>query len=368
MLSGSALPPLRVDPFGVAPDGRLVEMHTLTNASGMEVRFLSLGGIIVSVKVPDRDGVLADVTPGYDTLEHYLADGDYFGALIGRYANRIAGGRFELDGTTYTLTPNDGPNLLHGGAMGFHRAVWNVDPFASDSMVGAVLTHTSQAGEGGFPGSLDVRVTYTLTDRNELWFDYAATSDAATPVNLTQHLYFNLAGHAAGNIFDHQLTLYASRYLPVNEEIIPTGELRRVDATPFDFRNARTIGAGIRSHDAHLPIDGYDHSFVLDTGVKGTTRIAARLYEPGSGRLLEIETTEPGLQLYSGDQLGKGTIGKNGKPYIRHGALALETQHFPNSPNEPSFPSTILRPGDEYSSRTVYRFSARPLIGATGTR
>ncbi|MEO8337110.1 MAG: aldose epimerase family protein [bacterium] len=356
MLSGSALPHHRVDPFGVAPDGRSVEMHTLSNASGMEVCFLSLGGIIVSVKVPDRDGANADVTPGYDTLDDYLADTDYFGALIGRYANRIAGGRFAIDGISYAVTPNDGPNLLHGGALGFHRALWSVAPFAHDCSVGAVLTYTSPAGEGGFPGTLDTRVTYTLTASNELWFDYAATSDAATPVNLTQHLYFNLAGHAAGEIFDHQLTLFASHYLPVNDQIIPTGEMRPVDGTPFDFREPRSIAAGVAAHDDHLPIDGYDHSFVLDDGDAGAARVVARLYEPKSGRSLEIETTEPGLQLYSGDQLGRGTTGKNGRPYIRHGALALETQHFPNSPNEPGFPSTILRPGGQYASRTVYRF------------
>ncbi len=358
MRSGSAIPALRVDPFGVGPDGRPVEMHTLVNSSGSEVCFLSLGGIIVSVKVPDRDGVHADVTPGYDTLDDYVADGDYFGALIGRYANRIAGGRFEVDGVAYDVAPNDGPNLLHGGAHGFHRALWTVTPFARDSSVGALLTYTSQAGEGGFPGTLDVRVTYTLTDANELSFDYSATTDAATPINLTQHLYFNLAGHAAGDILEHELTLFASSYLPVNDQLIPTGELRPVDGTPFDFRQPRTIGAEMGSSDALLPIDGYDHSFVLDDGVAGS-RLVARLYEPGSGRQLEIETTEPGLQLYSGDQLGRSTRGKNGQPYVRHGALALETQHFPNSPNEPSFPSTILRPGGEYSSRTVYRFGAR---------
>jgi aldose 1-epimerase len=234
--------------------------------------------------------------------------------------------------------------------------------------VGAVLTYTSRAGEGGFPGTLSVRVTYTLTDSNELWFDYSATTDAATPINLTQHLYFNLAGHAAGDVLDHQLTLFASRYLPVNGQIIPTGEVLPVEGTPFDFREKRAIGAEMHSRDALLPIDGYDHSFVLDDGAAGLTHVAARLYEPGSGRLLEIETTEPGLQLYSGDQLGKGTTGKNGQPYIRHGAVALETQHFPNSPNEPSFPSTILRPGKEYSSRTVYRFSTRALVGPTGAR
>ena len=336
------------------PGGRPVELHTLTNSAGIEVCFLSLGGIIASVKVPDRHGVLADVTPGYDALDDYLADTCYFGALIGRYANRIAGGRFTLDGREYAMTPNDGPNLLHGGARGFHRALWDVESSAHDESVGATLLHTSP-GDEGFPGTLRVRVTYTLTDRNELVFDYHATTDAPTPVNLTQHSYFNLAGHASGDILDHELTLLASAYLPVNDEIIPTGELSPVEGTPFDFRKARTIGAGIRSRDEELPIDGYDHSFVLD-GPAGGMRRAARLFEPVSGRVLEIETTEPGLQLYSGDQLGGGPRAKDGHVYQRHGAVALETQHFPNSPNVPAFPSTILRPGEEYRSRTIYRF------------
>jgi aldose 1-epimerase len=354
MLSGSA-PPFRVEHFGVGPSGP-VEMHTLANASGMEVCFLTLGGIIVSVKVPDRDGVLADVTPGYDTLAEYLDDVCYFGAIIGRYANRIAGGRFALDGVEYALEPNDGPNLLHGGDAGFHRVLWSVEPFARDLEVGAVLAYTSPTGEGGFPGTLNVRVTYTLTDHNELCFDYAATTDAATPVNLTQHSYFNLGGHASGDILGHELTMLASRYLPVDDGIIPTGEMRPVEGTPFDFRKPRTIGAGILSRDDHLPIDGYDHSFVLDEGTPGVARLVARLREPTSGRTLDIETTEPGLQLYSGDQIANGLRGKDGKRYSRHGAVALETQHFPNSPNVPEFPSTILRPGREYLSRTVYRF------------
>jgi aldose 1-epimerase len=354
MLSGST-PPFRVEHFGVGPSGP-VEMHTLANASGMEVCFLTLGGIIVNVKVPDRHGVLADVTPGYDTLAEYLDDACYFGALIGRYANRIAGGRFALDGVEYTLAPNDGPNLLHGGDAGFHRVLWNVEPFARDHEVGAVLAYTSRAGEGGFPGTLNVRVTYTLTGRNELCFDYAATTDAATPVNLTQHSYFNLGGHASGDILGHELTMLASRYLPVDDGIIPTGELRPVEGTPFDFRKPRTIGSGMLSGDDQLPIDGYDHSFVLDEGIPGIPRLVARLRAPSSGRTLDIETTEPGLQLYSGDQIANGLRGKDGKRYSRHGAVALETQHFPNSPNVPEFPSTILRPGHEYVSRTVYRF------------
>lgn len=354
MISGNA-PPHASTPFGTTSAGHAVEMHTLTNASGMEVAFISLGGIINAVKVPDRAGVLADVTPGYDTLEEYLDDGCYFGALIGRYANRIASGRFEIDGVRYALPTNDGAHVLHGGASGLHRAVWCVDPFTSDTAVGAVLSYTSPDGEAGFPGALRVRVTYTLTDANELCFDYYATTNRATPVNLTQHSYFNLAGHGAGVILDHELSLNASHYLPVDDDIIPIGELTPVAGTPFDFRISRSIGSGIRTADAHLPIDGYDHSFAID-GAAGVMRRAARLYEPASGRTMEIDTTEPGLQLYSGDQLGGGLSGKDGQPYVRHGALALETQHFPNSVNVPAFPSTILRPGEEYRSRTVYRF------------
>ena len=356
MATGSALPTVRATPFGVMPDGRPVEMHTLHNASGMEVCILDLGGIVAAVKVPDRRGIIADVSPGYDTLDEYLADGSYFGALVGPYANRIANGRFDIDGKTYAIAPNDGPNLLHGGHHGLHRALWQVEHFVRAGAVGAVLRYTSRSSESGFPGTLAVRVTYTLTDDNELVLDYHATTDAPTPVNLTQHSYFNLAGHGAGSVLDHELTLHASAYLPVNEQIIPTGEMRPVDGTPFDFRETRTIGAGFESPEELLPIDGYDHSFVLDDAPPGAMRKAARLREPHSGRVLEIETTEPGLQLYSGDQLGGGITGKEGLPYVRHGAVALETQHFPNSPNEPSFPSTILRPGEEYVSRTVYRF------------
>ena len=355
MISGDA-PPHASMPFGITPAGEAVDMHTLTNASGMEVCFLSLGGTISAVKVPDRTGIIADVTPGYDTLAEYLGDAHYFGAIIGRYANRIARGRFLLDGEEYALPPNDGPNVLHGGADGFHRAVWRVDPFASGTLAGAVLSHTSPDGAAGFPGQLEVRVTYTLTNANELQVDYHATTDRATPINLTQHTYFNLAGHASGGILDHELTLHASHYLPINEEILPLGTLEPVEGTPFDFRAARSIGNHMSSRGADLGIDGYDHNFALDGGAPGAMRHAARLREPASGRTLEIDTTEPGLQFYSGDQLGRGLTGKGGRPYVRHGALALETQHFPNSVNVPAFPSTILRPGEQYRSTTVYRF------------
>ena len=337
------------------PDGQPVEMHTLTNAAGMEVAFLNLGGIIRAVKVPDRHGTLADITPGYDSLPDYLGDTHFFGAIIGRYANRIAGGRFVLDDVVYRLSTNDGPNHLHGGLGGFHRAIWNVEPFTNGAGVGAVLSYTSPAGEEGFPGTLDVRVTYTLTDDSELLFDYAATTDRATPVNLTQHSYFNLAGHASGDILDHELTVHASSYLPVDDQIIPTGEMRPVHGTHFDFRTPRAIRADVDAR-GEPPVDGYDHNFVLDGVAPGVVRPAARLYEPRSGRSLEIETTEPGLQLYSGSRIGRGLNGKNGWHYGPNSSVALETQHFPNSPNESRFPSTILRPGSEYHSRTIYRF------------
>jgi aldose 1-epimerase len=338
------------------PDGRLVEMHTLTNPAGMEVAFLSLGGIIRAVKVPDRHGAMTDVVPGYDSLADYLADTRFFGAIIGRYANRIARGRFVLDGETYQLSTNDGLNQLHGGRGGLHRAIWKVEPFTNCAGVGAVLSYTSPSGEEGFPGTLHVRVTYTLTDANELLFDYAATTDHATPVNLTQHSYFNLAGHASGDILDHELTVHASSYLPVDDEIIPTGEIRLVHGTHFDFRTPRAIRADVDAHGEH-PFDGYDHSFVLDGTAPGAIRPVARLYEPRSGRSLEIETTEPGLQLYSGSQIGRGLNGKDGWHYGPNSSVALETQHFPNSPNEPRFPCTILRPGSECHSRTIYRFA-----------
>ena len=343
----------RVTHFGELPGGESVEQHMLANASGMAVSFLSLGGIITAVRVPDRSGVIADVVPGYDTLSEYLADTRYFGALIGRYANRIAGATFTLGGIVYPLTPNDGRNQLHGGRRGLHSRVWTVDPFTSGSAPGAVLSCTSPSGDEGYPGELRVRVTYTLTGDNALVFDYEAVTDRATPVNLTQHSYFNLAGHDAGSVLDHELTVYASHYLPVNDELIPTGELRRVQGSVFDFRAPRPVRAGSGS-DA--PVD-YDHTFVLDAAGTSDVHRAARLHDPRSGRTLCIETSEPGVQFYSGNQIGNGQGGKGGCLYGSYSSLALETQHYPNSPNEPRFPSTILQPGVAYRSRTVYRFS-----------
>jgi aldose 1-epimerase len=327
-------------PFGVLPNGAAVEMHTLANASGMEVRFIDLGGTICSLMVPDRDGNAIDITPGYDSLRAYREDTQYFGSLIGRFAGRISRSRFTVDGETYALSPNDGANFLHGGVNGFHRQLWSVAPFSAPGRTGVVLTHTSRDGEAGFPGALHVRVTYTLTDANELSFDYLATTNRATPVNLLQHFYMNLGGHDSGDILDHVLTIRATRYLPVSESLIPTGRLAPVAGTPFDFRSPRRIGDG-----------EFDHTFALDG-----ERIAARLAHPQSGRTVEIETTEPGLHLYTGGMLGPALHGKAGARYHKHGALALETQHFPDSPNVPSFPDTILRPGGEFISRTVYRF------------
>lgn len=331
-------------------------MHTLANAAGVEVKFLNLGGIITSLKTPDRNGVLADITPGYDTLAGYLADTRYFGALIGRYANRIANARFELDGAVHELPANLGRHQLHGGPRALNTVCWTVVPFTANGSLGAELSHVSPTGSGGYPGELRLRVRYTLTEASELSFEYEATTDAPTPVNLTQHAYFNLAGHAGGDILEHDLRIEAARYLPVDADLIPTGELAPVQGTRLDFRVERPV----RASDSLLPHQNrgaYDHCFALD-GEAGALRPAARLYHAPSGRTMEIETTEPGIQLYTGEHLAGGPVGKDGAIYTAHTSLALETQHFPNSPNEPRFPSTILRPGGMFRSRTVYRFGA----------
>jgi aldose 1-epimerase len=331
---------------------------TLRNASGMEIRFIDLGGTIVSLRVPDRFGKMADVTPGYDTVPEYERDTRYFGSLIGRFANRIAQGRFTLDGVEYALPRNDGRNHLHGGSHGLHRVRWRVAPFKHPGSAGAVLCHRSPAGDEGYPGTLYVRATYTLTDDNSLTIDYSAITDAPTIVNLTQHLYFNLAGHDAGDILDHELMIPASRYTPVDGTLIPTGEVRDVAGSPFDFTASKRVGAHIDAEDDQLHIGGgYDHNFVLDRGDSAEPMLAARLIEARSGRALEVLTTEPGLQLYGGSGTHHGPTGKGGHAYAPYAALALETQHFPDSPNHPHFPSTVLRPEHEYQSRTVYRFS-----------
>jgi aldose 1-epimerase len=347
--------------FGVAPGGAPVDEYTLTNARGTSARCLTLGGIVVSLSTADRDGAMADVVLGYDTLDDYLTDRRFLGALVGRYANRIAGARFSLDGREHEVLRNAGAHHLHGGAGGFHRAVWSAEPFARDGDVGVVLRHVSPDGEEGFPGTLAVRVTYTLTADDALAIDYQAESDRATPVNFTQHLYVNLAGHDAGSVLGHELTVHASRFAPVDASLIPTGELRPVAGTPFDFTTPTTLGARLGADDEQLRRGGgYDHSFAIEGGRTGGdgTRHAARLRDPSSGRTLDVHTTEPAVQVYTGNALGDGPPGKGGHAYGPHDGVALETQHFPDSPNQPQFPSTILRPGDVFRARSVYRFSA----------
>jgi aldose 1-epimerase len=344
--------------FGTTPEGEAVEVFTLTNAHGLRLEAISYGGIITSLETPDRAGAMDDVVLGFDTLEPYLAGTPYFGAIIGRYGNRIAGGRFTLDGESHELATNDGSNHLHGGVRGFDKVVWQGEPFESDSTVGVVFTHTSPAGEEGYPGTLSAQVTYTLTDRDELVVDYLATTDAPTPVNLTQHSYFNLAGE--GSILGHELLLDASNFTPVGSTLIPTGEIRPVEGTPFDFRTLTAIGARIDQDDEQLANGlGYDHNFVLDRSGEGLAH-AARVVEPTTGRTLDISTTEPGIQFYSGNFLDGTLTGKDGVVYGHRSGFCLETQHYPDSPNQPSFPSTVLRPGEEYRSRTIMTFGVAP--------
>ena len=331
------------------------DSYTLTNAGGMRVKVLTYGGIIQSIEVPDRQGRLGDVVLGFDSLDGYVKQSPYFGAIVGRYANRIAKGKFTLDGKPYTLAVNNGPNALHGGIKGFDKVTWTAEPFQRGDSNGVTLSYVSPNGEEGYPGTLRVTVRYTLTAANELVVDYDATTDRATPVNLSQHSYFNLsAGHSA-DILGHVLTIDASRYTPVDSTLIPTGALAPVAGTPFDFRSATAIGARIQAPDAQLKIaGGYDHNFVLDGGPG--VRHAARVVDPTSGRTLDVLTDQPGLQFYSGNFLDGSIKGKGGATYGHRGGFCLETQYFPDSPNHPDFPSTILRPGSTYRTRTVFKF------------
>ncbi len=346
--------------YGTAIDGAAVEEYTLTNAGGMEVRFITYGGILTSISVPDRKGRFANVALGFDSLDKYESEHPYFGAITGRYANRIARGRFSLDGKDYALFANDGPNSLHGGRVGFDRRIWSAREAASAGHCGIELSYLSADGEEGYPGTLDVAVTYSLTDANELRIDYAAKTDAPTVVNLTNHSYFNLMGEGEGTIDNHILTLNADAYIPTDSTQIPTGEIAAVAGTPFDFRLPRMIGAGGRSsHPQIVMARGYDHNFVLnrDGLSQGNLGFAARLYEPVSGRLMEVWTSEPGIQFYAGNFLDATLVGASGRLYRQSDGLALETQHFPDSPNQPQFPSTVLRPGSRFQSTTIYRFS-----------
>ncbi len=342
--------------FGRLPDGTRVDVITLTNAQGLEVRAITYGGIVVSLRVPDRAGRLDDIVLGYDDLDGYLKDSPYFGAIIGRYGNRIAKGRFTLDGRPYQLATNNGPNHLHGGVKGFDKLVWKAEEFKNPEGVGIVFTHTSPDGDEGYPGNLNVRITYTLTDRNELAIDYYATTDKPTPVNLTHHSYFNLAGAGTRDVLDHELMINAGRYTPVDATLIPTGVLVSVEGTPFDFRKPVRIGARIdEDHEQLRHGMGYDHNFVLNRDTD-TLIHAARVVESTTGRTLDLYTTEPGLQFYSGNFLDGTITGKSGRVYQKRYGFCLEPQHFPDSPNKPQFPSTILRPGREYRSKTVFVF------------
>ena len=346
--------------FGTTAGGAAVDAYTLTNAHGMSVRVLTYGAVIQSLVVPDAQGRPADVVLGFDDLKGYETQSPYFGAVVGRYANRIAAGRFTLDGTTYRLATNNGPNHLHGGVRGFDKVVWGAEPFQHGDSVGLVLTHTSPDGDEGYPGELHVRVTYTLTPDNHIVVGYEATTTRATPLNLSQHAYFNLAGAGNGDILDHVLQIDAARITPVDSGLIPTGRLAPVAGTPFDFRVPTAIGARIAAPDTQLLYGkGYDHNFVLTRGPKPGLAHAARLVDPASGRTLDVTTTEPGIQFYSGNFLDGTIRGKGGITYGHRAGLCLETQHFPDSPNHPAFPSTILRPGQTFRSQTVWAFGAQ---------
>ncbi|MFJ3982715.1 aldose epimerase family protein [Streptomyces fungicidicus] len=344
--------------FGRLADGTKVHSWSLENG-GTRMKVLSYGGVVRSLEIPDRRGRYANVSLGFDTVEEYVASSPYFGALIGRYGNRVGKGRFTLDGTPYQLSVNDGENSLHGGAQGFDKRVWDVEPFTRGSDVGLYLYYTSVDGEMGYPGTLRTKVTYTLTRSGDWRVDYEATTDRATVVNLTSHVYWNLAGEGSGSIYDHELSIAASRYTPVDPGLIPTGELARVAATPFDFRRAKPVGRDIRTaHQQVLYGQGFDHNWVLDKGLTSRPEQVALLRDPSSGRTLRIATNEPGLQFYSGNFLDGTLVGSGGRVYRQGDGLCLETQHFPDSPNRPSFPSTVLRPGQTYRTTTVHSFGA----------
>ncbi|AYG79028.1 Aldose 1-epimerase [Streptomyces hundungensis] len=345
--------------FGALADGTAVDVWTVANG-GTRLKVLSYGGIVHSLELPDRQGNLANVSLGFDNLADYVAKSPYFGGLIGRYGNRIAAGRFTLDGHTYQLPLNDGENSLHGGTQGFDKRMWHIDPFTRGSDTGLVLSRVSPDGEMGYPGTLKVRVTYTLTARGAWRIDYEATTDRPTIVNLTSHTYFNLAGEGSGTIYDHTLELAAGRYTPVDAGLIPTGELSRVAGTPFDFRRAKPIGRDIRAGGEQLVrAKGFDHNWVLDKGITASPGYALTLADPSSGRVMRMHTTEPGLQFYSGNFLDGTLVGSSGRAYRQGDAVALETQHFPDSPNHPAFPSTVLRPGTTYRTSTIHSFTTR---------
>lgn len=348
-------------PFGKTQDGQPVDLYILSNKAGFEVAITNFGGTLVSLKAPDRDKKFADVILGYDSVTGYENGKAYFGGTIGRYGNRIAHGKFSLNGTTYTLAKNDGENHLHGGVIGFNKRVWTAKDVSTSAGEALELTYLSKDGEEGYPGNLSVKVVFTvLADRNAIKIDYSATTNKETVVNLTNHAYFNLAGQGNGDILGHQMMLHASKFNPVDATLIPNDKLRDVHSTPFDFLKPVAIGARIDQDNEQLKFGkGYDHDWVLDRKSATGLSPAAEAYDPQSGRVLDISTTEPGIQFYSGNFLDGTIQGKEGKVYPHRSAFCLETQHFPDSPNHPSFPSTILKPGQHYHSTTVYQFSAK---------
>lgn len=348
--------------FGKLPDGRTARLFTLTSASGFQAEISDFGGTVVRLFAPDRTGRLADVVLGFDSVERYPAESPHFGAIIGRVGNRIAGGKFSLGAKTYSLATNNSPDgipcHLHGGNVGFDKILWSAELATVAGQPALRLRYTSADGEEGYPGELSTEVTYSLTPDQGLRIDYRATTDQSTPVNLTNHSYFNLAGAGHGDVLDHEITLRASRFTPVHPGLIPTGDRALVAGTPFDFTSTHRIGARIGADHEQLRLGaGYDHNWVLDS-TDGQLALAATVYEPASGRVLEVLTTEPGIQFYTGNFLTGRLTGKSGATYAHRGGLCLETQHFPDSVNQPSFPSTLLHPGQTYRSTTVYRFSS----------
>lgn len=341
---------VRKELFGNARDGQPVDIYTLANTNGMQAKITTYGAILVSLEVPDRQGQPGEVTLGFDTLDGYLNDHPYFGAIVGRYANRIAKGKFSIDREEYTLATNNGPNHLHGGLTGFDKVVWIAEPTETADGAAVKLTYLSKDGEEGYPGNLNCSVTYTLTNNDELRIDYQAQTDKITPVNLTNHTYFNFAGN--GNVFDHEITLNADYYTPVDENLIPTGQIKAVKGTPMDLTQPTTIGDGIKKLG-----DGFDHNFVLNKKLESELSLAATVSEPTTGRVMQVYTTQPGIQFYTGNFLDSSVVGRGKQACQKHSGFCLETQHFPDSPNKPDFPTVFLEPGETYQSTTIFTFS-----------
>jgi aldose 1-epimerase len=359
MVTAEGKPTIVKKEFGKTADGKAVEIYTLTNSRGAEAAIITYGGAVVSLKVPDKSGKLGDVVLGYDSIAAYEKHTAFFGALIGRYGNRIGKGKFSIDGKEYSLATNNGENHLHGGVRGYDKVVWKARPSTDSAGANLELSYLSPDGEEGYPGTLNIKVVYTLTENNELKIVYSATTDKATVVNLTHHSYFNLAGAGNPSILDHVLTLNASRFTQTDAGSIPNGELRSVRGTPFDFTKPHSIGERIQDNDEQLKFGkGYDHNWVLDKKGKALT-LAATVYERTMGRVMEVLTTEPGIQFYSGNFLDGSIKGKNEQEYPHRSGFCLETQHYPDSPNKKNFPSTLLKPGQRYSQTTIYKFSVR---------